>query len=265
MVKKLRVAVALQPLATAIFANSPFTEGKPNGFKSFRSHVWTDTDNARAGMIPFIFESGFGFEQYVDYALDVPMYFVYRHGRYNDVTGQSFRDFMTGKLRGLEGETPTRGDWINHLTTIFPEARLKNYIEMRGADGGPWARICALPAFWVGLLYDQASLDAAWDVVKDWTDAERQALRDNVPRLGLQTPFRQGTLQDIGRRVVEISRAGLKARGKGDGAGSTDETIFLDAVEEVVRTGKAPADILLEAFNTRWGGKVDPVFKEYAF
>jgi glutamate--cysteine ligase len=216
-------------------------------------------------MIPFIFESGFGFEQYVDYALDVPMYFVFRNGRYVDVTGQSFRDFMVGKLRGLEGETPTRGDWINHLTTIFPEARLKNYMEMRGADGGPWARICALPAFWVGLLYDQASLDAAWDLVKDWTAEERQALRDGVPRLGLKTPFRNGTLLDIARTAVEISRAGLKARAKGDGAGSRDETTFLHAVEEVVRTGKSPADIMLDAYNGRWGGSVDPVFKEYAF
>jgi glutamate--cysteine ligase len=265
MVKKLRVAVALQPAATAIFANSPFTEGKPNGYLSYRSHVWTDTDRARTGMIPFIFESGFGFEQYVDYALDVPMYFVFRNGRYVDVTGQSFRDFMVGKLRGLEGETPTRGDWINHLTTIFPEARLKNYMEMRGADGGPWARICALPAFWVGLLYDQASLDAAWYLVKDWTAEERQALRDGVPRLGLKTPFRNGTLLDVARTAVEISHAGLKARAKGDGAGSRDETTFLHAVEEVVRTGKSPADIMLDAYNGRWGGSVDPVFKEYAF
>ena len=265
MVKKLRVAVALQPVATAIFANSPFTEGKPNGYLSYRSHVWTDTDRARTGMIPFIFESGFGFEQYVDYALDVPMYFVYRDDRYIDVTGQSFRDFMVGKLRGLEGETPTRGDWINHLTTIFPEARLKNYMEMRGADGGPWARICALPAFWVGLLYDQVSLDAAWDLVKDWSDEERQKLRDDVPRMGLKTPFRNGALLDIARRAVEISRAGLVARGKGDGAGSTDETIFLHTVEEVVESGKSPADVMLEAYHGRWGGTVDPVFKEYAF
>jgi glutamate--cysteine ligase len=265
MVRKLRVAVALQPVATAIFANSPFTEGKPNGYLSYRSHVWTDTDRARTGMIPFIFESGFGFEQYVDYALDVPMYFVYRDGHYIDVTGQSFRDFMVGKLRGLEGETPTRGDWINHLTTIFPEARLKNYMEMRGADGGPWARICALPAFWVGLLYDQVSLDAAWDLVKDWSAEERQKLRDDVPRMGLKAPFRNGTLLDVARRAVEISRAGLVARGKGDGAGSTDETTFLHAVEEVVESGKSPADVMLEAYRGRWGGTVDPVFKEYAF
>jgi len=265
MVKKLRVAVALQPIATAIFANSPFTEGKPNGYLSYRSHVWTDTDRARTGMIPFIFDEGFGFEQYVDYALDVPMYFVHREKGYIDVTGQSFRTFMEGKLKGAEGETPTRGDWINHLTTIFPEARLKNYIEMRGADGGPWARICALPAFWVGLTYDQSSLDAAWDLVKDWTAEERQQLRDDVPRLGFKTPFRNGTLLDIARRAVEISRAGLKARAKDDGAGSENETVFLSTVEDIVGKGKSPAEEMLEAFHGRWNGSVDPVFKEYAF
>lgn len=265
MVKKLRVAVALQPIATAIFANSPFTEGNPNGYLSYRSHVWTDTDRARTGMIPFIFEDGFGFERYVDYALDVPMYFVFRNGRYIDVTGQSFRDFMEGKLRGAEGETPTRGDWINHLTTIFPEARLKNYIEMRGADGGPWARICALPAFWVGLTYDQSSLDAAWDLVKDWSAEERQRLRDDVPRLGFATPFRKGTLLDVARQAVEISRAGLRARARGDGAGTANETVFLSAVEDIVGKGKSPAEEMLEAYHGRWGGKVDPAYTEYAF
>ncbi len=265
MVKKMRVAVALQPVATAIFANSPFTEGKPNGYLSYRSHVWTDTDRARTGMIPFIFEDGFGFERYVDYALDVPMYFVHRDGRYIDVTGQSFRAFMEGKLRGAEGETPTRGDWINHLTTIFPEARLKNYIEMRGADAGPWARICALPAFWVGLVYDQASLDAAFDLVKDWKAEERQRLRDDVPRLGLATPFRKGTLLDIARRAVEISRAGLKARARSDGGATPDETVFLATVEDIVARGKSPADDMLAAFHGRWNGKVDPAYTEYAF
>ncbi|HCX67101.1 MAG TPA: glutamate--cysteine ligase, partial [Rhodobiaceae bacterium] len=222
MVKKLRVGIALQPLATALFANSPFTEGKPNGYLSYRSHVWTDTDNERAGMVPFVFEDGFGFERWVDYALDVPMYFVYRDGKYIDATGQSFRDFLEGRLPALPGEVPTRGDWNNHLTTIFPEARIKNYMEMRGADGGPWARICALPAFWVGLLYDQSSLDAAWDLVKDWTAEERQDLRDKVAKYGLQTPFRGGTLLDVARKAVAISRAGLEARGNGAGMGADE-------------------------------------------
>lgn len=264
MVKKLRVAVALQPLATALFANSPFTEGKPNGYLSYRSHVWTDTDNARAGMVPFIFEEGFGYERWVDYALDVPMYFVHREGKYIDVTGQSFRDFMQGRLPGFMGELPTRGDWNNHLTTIFPEARLKHYMEMRGADGGPWGRICALPAFWVGLLYCQSSLDAAWDIVKDWSDAERQQLRDGVARQALHTPFRGGTLLDIARQVVPLSHAGLKWRAEQDGIGA-DETIFLNNVLETVETGRSPAEEMLALYHGRWNGSIDPVFKEFAF
>jgi len=264
MVKKLRVAVALQPLATALFANSPFTEGKPNGYLSYRSHVWTDTDNARAGMVPFIFEDGFGYERWVDYALDVPMYFVHRDGKYIDVTGQSFRDFLQGRLPGFPGELPTRGDWNNHLTTIFPEARLKHYMEMRGADGGPWGRICALPAFWVGLLYCQASLDAAWDIVKDWSDEERQQLRDGVARQALHTPFRGGTLLDIARKIVPLSHAGLKWRAEQDGIGA-DETIFLNNVLETVETGRSPAEEMLALYHGRWNGSIDPVFKEFAF
>ncbi|MBI1260651.1 MAG: glutamate--cysteine ligase [Rhizobiales bacterium] len=264
MAKKLRVAVALQPLATALFANSPFTEGKPNGYLSYRSHVWTDTDNARAGMVPFIFEEGFGYERWVDYALDVPMYFVHRDGKYIDVTGQSFRDFLKGELPGFPGQLPTRGDWNNHLTTIFPEARLKHYMEMRGADGGPWARICALPAFWVGLLYSQSSLDAAWDLVKDWTAQERQKLRDDVPRLALHAPFRGGKLLDVAREIVALSHAGLKERAEQDGVGA-DETIFLRSVMETVETGRSPAEEMLALYHGRWNGSIDPVFKEFAF
>lgn len=264
MVKKLRVAVALQPLATALFANSPFMEGKPNGYLSYRSHVWTDTDNARAGMVPFIFEEGFGYERWVDYALDVPMYFVHRDGKYIDVTGQSFRDFLKGELPGFPGQLPTRGDWNNHLTTIFPEARLKHYMEMRGADGGPWARICALPAFWVGLLYSQSSLDAAWDLVKDWTAEERQKLRDDVPRLALHAPFRGGKLLDVAREIVALSHAGLTERAEQDGVGA-DETIFLRSVMETVETGRSPAEEMLALYHGRWNGSIDPVFKEFAF
>ncbi len=264
MVQKLRVGIALQPLATALFANSPFTEGKPNGYLSYRSHVWTDTDNERAGMVPFVFEDGFGFERWVDYVLDVPMYFVFRDGKYIDVTGQSFRDFLKGELPGLKGELPTRGDWNNHLTTIFPEARIKNYMEMRGADGGPWSRICALPALWVGLMYDQNSLDAAWDLVKDWTDEERQTLRNEVPRLGLNTPFRGGTLVDVAKQVLNISRAGLTARAQGDGAGA-DETIFLSTLEDIVHLNRTPAEELLALYNGRWDGSVAPIFDEFAF
>ncbi len=264
MVKKLRVSLALQPVATALFANSPFTQGKPNGYRSFRSEVWRDTDNQRAGMIPFAFEDGFGYERYVDYALDVPMYFVHRDDHYYDVSGLSFRDFLDGKLRGFEGQLPTRGDWMNHLTTIFPEARLKNYIEMRGADAGPWGRICALPALWVGLLYDQGALDAAWDLVKDWTDGERQQLRDDVPVQGFSAKLRGRTVLDLARDMVSIAETGLLARAQGDGAGA-DETIFLDAVKDAVARGKTPADDLLDLYHGRWGGSIEPIFKERAF
>ena len=212
MVKKLRVSLALQPIATALFANSPFTEGKPNGYLSYRSAIWLDTDNARAGMLPFAFEDGMGFERYVDYALDVPMYFVRRNKKYIDTAGASFRAFLEGKLPQLPGEKPTIADWADHLTTIFPEVRLKRYLEMRGADSGSWHNLCALPALWAGLLYDQPSLDAAYDLIKDWADEERQQLRDDVPRLGLGTPFRNGTVLDIARPVLDIAANGLTAR-----------------------------------------------------
>ncbi|MCW5771481.1 MAG: glutamate--cysteine ligase [Rhodospirillaceae bacterium] len=264
MVKKLRVALALQPVATALFANSPFTEGKPNGFLSYRAHIWTDTDPDRTGMLPFAFEDGMGFERYVDYALDVPMYFVYRNGRYNDVSGQSFRAFIDGKLPGLPGERPTLSDWADHLTTLFPEARLKKYLEMRGADGGRWRSLCALPALWAGLLYDQGALDAAWDLVKDWTAAERTALRDAVPRQGFKAKFRRETVADIARRMVALSREGLKRRAQNDRIGQ-DETAFLNDIQEAAESGRTFAETLLDAYNTRWGGNIDPVFVERAF
>jgi glutamate--cysteine ligase len=264
MVKKMRVGLALQPIATALFANSPFKEGKPNGFLSLRSEVWKDTDNDRAGMLPFVFEDGFGFERYVDYALDVPMYFVKRGDTYHDVSGDSFRDLMAGKLDRLPGVTATRSDWVNHLTTIFPEVRLKRFIEMRGADGGPWRRLCALPALWVGLLYDDTALDAAWDLVKDWTAEERQSLRDEVPRTALKTPFRDTTVQDIAKQVVAIAHDGLKRRAHGFG-GESDETRFIEELVEIAETGVTPAEILLEQFNGPWKGDIDKVFEEYSY
>jgi glutamate--cysteine ligase len=264
MVRKFRVALALQPVATALFANSPFTEGKPNGFLSYRSHIWTDTDPDRTGMLPFAFEDGFGFERYTEYALDVPMYFVYRDGRYVDVAGQSFRDFLEGRLPGLPGERPTLGDWSNHLTTLFPEVRLKRFIEMRGADGGPWRLLCALPALWVGLLYDATALDAAWELVKDWTAEERQALRDAVPREGLHARHRNRTVRDIAHDVLTISTAGLQARARKDGFGR-DERAFLEPLLDIVETGLSPAERKLEAYRTRWGGRIEPLFREHAY
>lgn len=264
MVKKFRVSLALQPIATALFANSPFTEGQPNGFQSFRSHIWTDTDPDRTGDLPFVFEDGFGFERYADYALDTPMYFVYRDGSYIDASGLSFRDFLAGKLAVLPGETPLMTDWVDHLTTLFPEVRLKKYLEMRGADGGPWRRLCALPALWVGLLYDTVALDAAWDLVKDWTGEERASLRAGVPRHALRTPFRDRTVQDVAREVLAIARDGLARRARNDNWGD-DETHFLDTLFAIAESGQTPADELLERFHGEWAGSVDPVFRDYAY
>ena len=253
MVQKMRVAVALQPVATALFANSPFFEGQTNGHKSWRSRVWRDLDADRTGMIPFIFEDGFGFEAWVQYALDVPMYFVYRDGKYIDALGMSFRDFLAGKLPAMPGEIPTLSDWADHLTTAFPEARMKKYIEMRGADGGPWRRLCALPAFWVGVMYDQGALDAAWDLVKDFDAETREALRVRASVDGLQAQVGDIRMLDLARQAVAISHQGLKARARpGAGGMIPDETHFLNALTESIDTGKAPADELLAQYNGAW-------------
>ena len=261
MVKKLRVSLALQPVGTALFANSPFTEGKPNGFLSFRSQLWTDTDNQRAGMLPWAFESGMGFERWVDYALDVPMYFIKRGDKYIDVSGKSFRDFFNGKLDVMPSERPTISDWANHLSTIFPEVRLKRYLEMRGSDVGPVRRLPALSAFWAGIFYDDVSLDAAWDLVKDWTAQERQQVRDEVPRLGFKAMVHGRSLLDISRDCLALAHAGLKRRKRLDVKGE-DETGFLAPLEDAVARGKTPAEDLLDKFHGPWGGSVAPVFKE---
>ncbi len=263
MVKKFRVALALQPVATALFANSPFREGRPNGFLSYRSHIWTDVDNARAGMLPFVFEDGFGFERYVDYALDVPMYFVYRDGRYIDVAGKSFRDFLAGKIPELSGITPMMSDWADHLTTIFPEVRLKSYLEVRGADGGSWRRICGLPALWAGLFYDQTALDAAWDLVKDWTQEEREAMRASVPVLAFKTPFRDTNVLELARRMLTISTTGLEARAKALGIKS--EKGFLEPLQEIVDRGQTRAEELLALYRGEWKGDLCRLFDAYNF
>jgi glutamate--cysteine ligase len=264
MVRMFRVSLALQPIATALWANSPFKEGKPNGFLSYRSHIWTDTDPDRCGTLPFVFEDGFGFERYVDYLLDIPMYFVYRDGTYIDAAGQSFRDFMKGRLPALPGEYPTLDDWQDQLTVAFPEVRLKRYLEMRGADGGPWSRLCALPAFWVGLLYDPDTLQAAWDLVRDWTPEEHAMLRRDVPRLALNTPFRGGLLRDVALQVLGISRAGLRRRAARDGA-DANEAGFLVPLFLIAEAGVTPAEEMLAAFKGRWKGSVDPIFTECAY
>ena len=266
MVKKLRVAVALQPVANALFGNSPFFEGKPNGHKSWRGWVWRHLDPARTGMVPFVFEEGFGFERWVDYALDVPMYFVYRDGKYIDALGQSFRDFLDGKLPALPGETPTMSDWADHLTTLFPEARIKQFIEMRGADGGPWRRLCALPALWVGLLYDQGALDAAWDVAKDWSAEAREAWRVAASVDGLAAEVGGQKMLDVAREVVGIAREGLKARAMpGLGGMVADERHFLHALEDSLETGNAPADELLDRYHGDWGGDLSRIYDEYSY
>ena len=265
MARKFRVGLALQPLATALFANSPFTEGKPNGYLSYRSHIWSDTDPARTGMLPFVFEDGFGYERYLDYALDVPMYFVYRDGRYIDAAGLSFRDFMQGKLSALPGEKPRLSDWTDHLSTAFPEVRLKSFLEMRGADGGRWNKICALPALWVGLLYDQSALDAAWDEVRHWSIEERQRLRDEVPKLGLLTPTPSGeTLLSLAKRILAISEAGLNARNFLNASGD-NESGFLDPLREIVARGTTPAEVLLGHYRERWNEDVHHIYEELSF
>ncbi len=266
MVQKLRVALALQPVATALFANSPFFEGQPNGHKSWRSRIWRSLDDARTGMLPFVFEDGMGFERWVQWVLDVPMYFVYRDGKYVDALGQSFRDFLKGKLPALPGEKPTLSDWADHLTTVFPEARVKRFIEMRGADGGPWRRLCALPAFWVGLTYDQGALDAAWDMVKGWDADTRETLRVGASVDGLQARTGKLKMHDLAREAVAIADAGLRARARpGSGGMVPDETHFLNALKDSVETGMVPADELLERYHGAWDGDLDRIYDEFSY
>jgi glutamate--cysteine ligase len=266
MVQKFRVSLALQPVATALFACSPFFEGKENGHKSWRSRVWRGLDNARTGMLPFVFEEGMGFERYVDYALSVPMYFVYRDGKYINALGMSFRDFMQGKLPALPGEVPTLSDWADHLTTCFPEVRIKKFMEMRGADGGPWRRICALPAFWVGLLYDQSAMDAAWDLCKDWDAETREALRVAASVDGVSAEVNGIKMIDVARDCVAISKAGLAARARpGAGGLIQDETHFVNTLEEVVETGQSPACELVQKYRGEWGGDLTRIYDEYSY
>jgi glutamate--cysteine ligase len=263
MAKKFRVGLALQPLATALFANSPFTEGKPNGMLSYRSHIWSDTDPHRTGMLPFVFEDGFGYERYVDYMLDVPMYFVFRDGKYIDAgRGRASGDFLAGKLPALPGELPTASDWTDHLSTAFPEVRLKSFLEMRGADGGPWNRICALPALWVGLLYDGTAIDAAWDLVKHWTMAEREELRNAVPKLALDAPIPGGgTLHDLAGEVLAIARAGLVSRNRLSKAGDS-EAGFLEPLDEIVASGKGAGAAAARQVHGEWRGDMTRVYEE---
>ena len=264
MVKKFRVGLALQPVTTALFANSPFREGRPSGFLSYRSQVWTDVDNARSGMLPWVFEDGMSFERYVDYALDVPMYFVYRDGKYIDVAGKSFRKFLAREIPEVAHIEPSMSDWADHLTTIFPEVRLNSFLEMRGTDGGLWRRICGMPALWVGLLYDDVALDACWDLVTDWTAEERQALRDAVPRQGFKAPFRKATVHELAQRMLEISTAGLKRRAALD-AGGMSEDGFLNPLRELVNRGYTRAEEMLKNYHGVWNRDLAHLYSEYNF
>jgi glutamate--cysteine ligase len=264
MVAKFRASLALQPIATALFANSPFKEGKPSGYLSARANVWTDTDPDRTGMLDFVFRDGFGFEAYARYALDVPMYFVKRNGRYIDVAGRSFRDFMKGELPELPGEKPTLKDWADHTTTLFPEVRLKQYLEMRGADAGPWGRLCALPALWMGVLYDSAALAAAWDLCKDWEIADHERLRADVARLGLKAEVGGRTVQDVAKDMLAIAGEGLKRRKRLSG-GLVDETGYLSELDEIAASGITPAERLLELYNGPWAGDASKVFEAFAY
>ena len=264
MVLKFRTSLALQPVGTALFACSPFTEGKPNGFLSARANVWTDTDPDRTGMIDFVFQDGFGYERYADYALDTPMYFVKRDGRYLDASGLSFRDFMAGKLSILPGEYPTMADWNDHLTTLFPEVRLKSYLEMRGSDGGPWSRICALPALWTGIFYDAPSLAAAWDLCKDWDTEDHERLRRDVTRLGLKAQVAGRSLRDMAVDMVAIARQGLKNRARFSG-GMVDERGYLSELEDIADSGLTPADRLLALYHGDWQGDVTRIYRDFAY
>jgi len=264
MVAKFRMSLALQPIATALFANSPFVEGKPTGWLSSRARVWTDTDPDRTGLLDFVFEDGFGFETYVQYALDVPMYFAKRHGLYVDLSGKSFRKFMAGELDAAPGDRATLKDWNDHLTTLFPEVRLKTYLEMRGADSGPWDRICALPALWTGVFYDDAALTAAWDLAKGWTAEQRHQLRIDAARLGLKAEVAGRSLQDVAKDFIAISKEGLKRRSALSG-GLVDETGYLAPLEEIADSGMTPADRLLELYHGPWGGDVTKVYEAFSY
>ncbi|BAU57849.1 glutamate--cysteine ligase [Halorhodospira halochloris] len=264
MVRKMRVGMALQPIATALFANSPLCEGKPNGYLSYRSRVWEDTDPDRCGILPFVFESGMGIERYVEYVLDVPMYFVHRDGFYVDCAGESFRDFLAGRLPQLPGEYPTLGDWDLHLSTLFPEVRLKQFLEMRGADGGGWQGLCALPALWTGLLYDSAALSAAEELISDWSGEEVMQLRHEVPRTALRTQFRNTTVREIARDVLAIADEGLANRNRLDKRGR-DERRHIERLWQTVDSGVTPAEELLDVFHNRWRGDIEPVYTEFAY
>jgi glutamate--cysteine ligase len=266
MVRKLRTSLLLQPLATAMLANSPFTEGRPNGFLTYRAQIWTDTDRDRSGMPAVFFEPGFGFERYAAWLVSaVPMYFVTRGGHYIDVAGRSFADFMAGKLPETAGLTPTMGDFDDHMTTVFTDVRLKRYLEMRGADAGSPPMMLALAAFWVGLLYDDAALTAAEALLSGMGRPQALALRNAVPREGLDARFelhgRHLTLRDLLPDVLAIAGDGLRTRRRLDGDGQ-DESCYLAPLQAIAAGGATPAEVLLRNYNDSWNRDISRVFRQ---
>ncbi len=264
MVQMFRIALALQPMATALWANSPFLLGKPSGYLSYRARIWQDTDPDRSGMLPFVFEQGFGFERYVDYLLDVPMYFIKRNNQYIDATGDTFRSFLAGTHNKLKQYEATTKDFDDHMTTAFPDVRLKTYLEMRGSDGSNWSRICALPAFWVGLLYDDQSRDAAYDMIKDWSMDELRILKDGVAKFALKTPFRGRALQELALQFLKLAHNGLARRGNVGAASGLDETTHLKPLILTAESGVSPAESLLYAYEHFWDRDILRIYKEYA-
>ena len=265
MVEKFQISMALQSVATALFANSPFIEGKPSGYLSSRAMVWTDTDPYRTGVPEIVFDSNFGYESWLNYVLEVPMYFVYRDGKYIDVAGNSFVDFMEGKLKGFEGQYPTIKDWEDHITVAFPEVRLKQYLEMRGADGGPWNIICALPALWVGLLYDSQSQSDALSLAKPLMDANiLEEGRVSAATFALNGKIGNVSIDKLASDMLDISRNGLKRRNKIDARG-LDESQFLDPLFYILDNKQTGAEKLLQKYNGSWNKNIDKIFIENSF
>ena len=266
MVNKFRVLLNFESIGTAIFANSPFDEGKPSKYKSLRSHFWQYTDKDRTGIIPFVFDKDFNFETYTDYALEVPMYFIKRNNKYIDMTGLTFNDFLNGKKNKTNNFfEPEIHDWIDHLSTLFPQVRLKQYLEVRSMDACSWNEICAPAAFWTGLIYDNSSLEASINLMKDWTNEERSLLNLNVPEYGLNTKFRENNVLNIARKLIEISEKGLKTRNRLSTDQKYDESHYLLGIKDNIAKGMSPADILLEKYYGDWNESIDKIYEELIF
>ena len=262
MVKKMRVSQSLQPIIIALYANSPFVDGKITNYKSFRSFIWTKTDKKRCGILPFIYDNSFSFERYVDYLLDIPMYFIIRDNEYINMTKYTFRNFLEKKV--LKKIEPNLEDWKIHLTTVFPEVRLKTFIELRGADGGPWSRVCALPAFWTGILYDKKNLNEIWTKISHWDYSGIVNFYENVRRDGLNTFTPDGEkLSDFTKTILNQSGEGLVRRNIKTDRGN--ESIFLEPLKKILESGKSPAEMWKKLFFSEWKNDIDMLYKTNYF